>query len=101
VVTKHKTFPIVGTRTYGYTAEVNPSTEVWFDLIPDAAGIASDETTVPFVPVDPDGVMSVVVDVLETNTEFGIPTEISLLAMRARGKPASRCLCPGSFQPAK
>ena len=69
VVTKNKSFPVVGERTYGYTAEVSPNTEVWFDLIPDAAGKASDGTTVPFVPVDPDGVMSVVVHVLPTNTD--------------------------------
>lgn len=78
VVTRNKEFPVLGQKTYGYTAKVSPNTEVWFDLIPDAAGVASDETTVPFVPVDPDGVMSVVVHVLETNTEFGIPTENQL-----------------------
>jgi Cu/Zn superoxide dismutase len=72
VTDKNKTFP-VGEKTYGYTAEVSPTTEVWFDLITDAEGKASDETTVPFVPVDPDGVMSVVVHRLETNTAFGIP----------------------------
>jgi superoxide dismutase, Cu-Zn family len=69
VVTKNKKFPVLGERTYGYTAEVSPNTEVWFDLIPDAAGVASDETTVPFVPEDPDGVMSVVVHVSPTNTD--------------------------------
>jgi Cu/Zn superoxide dismutase len=68
VVTKNKSFPVQGERTYGYTAEVSPNTEIWFDLTPDAAGKASDETTVPFVPVDPDGVMSVVVHMLPTNT---------------------------------
>jgi superoxide dismutase, Cu-Zn family len=73
VVTKDKAFP-TGEKIYGYTAEVSPNTEVWFDLRPDAEGKASDETTVPFVPVDPDGVMSVVVHVRETNTEFGNPT---------------------------
>jgi Cu/Zn superoxide dismutase len=74
VVTKSKSLP-TGEKTYGYTAEVSPNTEVWFDLELTAEGTtASDETTVPFVPVDPDGVMSVVVHVRETNTEFGIPT---------------------------
>ena len=72
VVTKNKSFP-TGEKTYGYTAEVSPNTEVWFDLIPDLEGKASDETTVPFVPVDADGVMSVVVHVRETNTEYGVP----------------------------
>jgi Cu/Zn superoxide dismutase len=74
VVTNNKRFPVPGeVKTYGYTAEVNTETEVWFDLRPDGEGNASDETKVQFVPVDPDGVMSVVVHVLETNTEFGIP----------------------------
>jgi hypothetical protein len=34
-------------------------------------GEAYDETTVPFVPVDPDGVMSVVVHVQATNPTTG------------------------------
>jgi Cu/Zn superoxide dismutase len=72
VVTKNKSLP-TGEKTYGYTAEVSPNTEVWFDLIPDAEGTATDETTVPFVPVDPDGIMSVVVHVRETNTAYGVP----------------------------
>jgi hypothetical protein len=72
VVTKNKSFP-TGEKTYGYTAEVSPNTEVWFDLVPDAEGTATDETTVPFVPVDPDGIMSVVVHVRETNTAYGVP----------------------------
>ena len=69
VVTKNKEFPVLGQKTYGYTAEVSPNTEVWFDLVPDSAGVASDQTTVPFVPEDPDGVMSVVVHVSPTNTD--------------------------------
>jgi Cu/Zn superoxide dismutase len=73
VVTMNKSFP-TGEKTYGYTAEVSsPDTEVWFDLIPDADGNASDETTVPFVPVDPDGLMSVVVHVGGTNSAYGVP----------------------------
>jgi Cu-Zn family superoxide dismutase len=54
-------------------AEVSPKTEVWFDLVPDAEGIASDKAKVDFVPVDPDGIMSVVVHVLPTNTELNHP----------------------------
>jgi Cu/Zn superoxide dismutase len=69
VVTRNKVFPALGQKTTGRTAEVSSNTEVWFDLIPDAAGVASDETTVPFVPRDPDGVMSVVVHVSPTNTD--------------------------------
>jgi Cu/Zn superoxide dismutase len=50
-------------------ATVSPKTEVWFDLVPDAEGIAFDRTKVPFVPVDPDGIMSVVVHVGPTITD--------------------------------
>jgi Cu/Zn superoxide dismutase len=50
---------------------IGPDTEVWFGLVPDEEGIASDETTVPFVPTDADGVMSVVVHVLPTNPNDG------------------------------
>jgi Cu/Zn superoxide dismutase len=71
VVTRNKVFPALGQKITGRTAEVSPNTEVWFDLIPDAGGNASDETTVPFVPVDPDGVMSVVVHELATNPTTG------------------------------
>jgi hypothetical protein len=35
-------------------AEVSRRTEVWFDLVPNADGVASDSTTVKFVPVDPE-----------------------------------------------
>jgi hypothetical protein len=42
-------------------AVVSPETEAWFELVPDEEGMAYDKTTVPFVPVDPNGVMSVVV----------------------------------------
>ena len=56
------------------SVRISTETEVWFDLVPDTGGMAFDEVTVPFVPID-DGVMSVVVHVLETNTEFGIPNE--------------------------
>ncbi len=94
VVTKHKSFPVAGERTYGYTAEVSPKTEVWFDLIPDGEGKASDETTVPFVPVDPDGVMSVVVHVLRP--QIRIPSS-ELLAEQVRGKRASLLSVSGLF----
>jgi Cu/Zn superoxide dismutase len=73
VVTKNKSLP-TGEKTYGYTAEVSPSTEVWFDLkLTAVSTTASAVTTVPFVPVDPDGVMSVVVHIRETNTAYGDP----------------------------
>jgi Cu/Zn superoxide dismutase len=52
-------------------AMVNTDTEVWFDLAPNEEGMAYDETTVPFVPVDVDRdhVMAVVVHVNPTNTD--------------------------------
>jgi Cu/Zn superoxide dismutase len=72
VVVGGKEFPVPGERIHPQrTAEVSPDTEVWFDLVPNEAGEAYDETTVPFVPVDPDGVMSVVVHVAATNPETG------------------------------
>jgi hypothetical protein len=61
VVVGGKTFPVAGVEAGPDTAEVSPNTEVWFDLVPDQDGVASDETSVSFRPVDPDGVMSVVV----------------------------------------
>jgi hypothetical protein len=64
-------FPVPGKKPGPHTAEVSPNTEVWFDVIPDDGGVAYDVTTVPFVPVDPDGVMSVVVHVSFTNPETG------------------------------
>jgi hypothetical protein len=72
VVANNKRFPVPGElKTYGYTAEVSSSTEVWFDLMVEE-GNASDETTVPFVPVDPDGVMSVVVHEKATDPTTGL-----------------------------
>jgi Cu/Zn superoxide dismutase len=52
-------------------AVVSDQTEVWFRLMPDSEGMAYDETTVPFVPVDPDGDMAIVVHLLATNTTNG------------------------------
>jgi Cu/Zn superoxide dismutase len=52
-------------------AGIGPETEVWFDLVPDEDGMAYDATMVRFVPVDPDGVMSVVVHQLPTNPTTG------------------------------
>jgi Cu/Zn superoxide dismutase len=48
-------------------AEISPATEVWFNLLANAHGEATDSTTVSFLPVDPDGVMSIVVHVAPTN----------------------------------
>jgi hypothetical protein len=38
-----------------------PENEVWFDLVPNDHGTATDSTTAQFVPVDNDGVMSIVI----------------------------------------
>jgi hypothetical protein len=78
VVVGGKEFPVAGEPIHPKkTAEVSPNTEVWFDLMVvndvdlPGEGEAYDETTVPFVPVDPDGVMSVVVHVQATNPTTG------------------------------
>jgi Cu/Zn superoxide dismutase len=60
----------------GNTPPVLPltETEVWFDIVPDADGMAQDQTTVEFVPIDSDrvpGVMSVVIHEQPTNTTTG------------------------------
>jgi superoxide dismutase, Cu-Zn family len=51
--------------------EISPKTEVWFDLISEADGTVTYQAVVPFLPVDPDGVMSVVVHALPTNPDTG------------------------------
>jgi Cu/Zn superoxide dismutase len=53
------------------TVRISSETEVWFDLIPDAEGMAYDQTTVPFVPIDSNSEMSVVVHVDPTDTATG------------------------------
>jgi hypothetical protein len=63
VVAHGKSFPGTAGVDPANFAEVSPDTEVWFDLVPDAEGIASDRARVSFVPVDSDGKMSVVVHV--------------------------------------
>ncbi len=71
VVTEGKVFPTTEVPTGPNVAEISPDTEVWFNLVPDEEGIASDETTVPFVPRDPDGVMAVVIHVMPTDPKTG------------------------------
>jgi hypothetical protein len=67
----HQMVP-AGTLTNYAEAEKNPSTEVWFDLVPsEEDGAASFETTVPFVPKDVDGVMSIVVHIAPTQPVTG------------------------------
>ena len=64
-------------------AKVSPKTEVWFDLLPDAEGIAFDRAKVSFVPVDSDGIMSVVVHVGPTITDPNVGTVGSAGARQA------------------
>jgi hypothetical protein len=52
-------------------AAITDDTEVWFEFVPDEEGMAYDKTTVPFVPVDSDGDMAVVVHVDPTNPVTG------------------------------
>jgi superoxide dismutase, Cu-Zn family len=61
-----------GTLTNYADAEKSPTTEVWFDLVPSAEdGAASFTATVPFVPKDLDGVMSIVVHIEPTRPVTG------------------------------
>jgi superoxide dismutase, Cu-Zn family len=61
-----------GTLTNYAEAVKSPSTEVWFDLVPSKEdGAASFKTTVPFVPKDLDGAMSIVVHVEPTQPITG------------------------------
>jgi Cu/Zn superoxide dismutase len=69
---------------YNAGGGISPLTEVWFNVESNANGEATFDASAPFVPVDSvatdlitqtPGVMSVVVHVLPTNTEFGNPTE--------------------------
>jgi Cu/Zn superoxide dismutase len=55
---------------------VNPQTEVWFDLVPNDHGEATDDTKVNFVPLDSNvafipGEMSIVIHVSPTNPLTG------------------------------
>src|SRR5829696_9357148 len=59
-----------------HKVEISPQTEVWFDLAPevepgDDSGRAYDVTTVPFVPVDSDGIMSIVIHIKPTDPTTG------------------------------
>ena len=61
-----------GTLTVYADAKKNPNTEVWFDLVPsEEDGAASFTATVPFVPKDVDGVMSIVVHIEPTQPISG------------------------------
>jgi Cu/Zn superoxide dismutase len=79
VVNEGKVAPTAAVPDPDNPAEVSPKTEVWFEFVANADGMAYDQTTVDFIPDDSDpdpspGVMSVVVHVLPTQTVFGDPT---------------------------
>jgi superoxide dismutase, Cu-Zn family len=63
-------FP-AGTLTDYSKAVKSAETEVWFDLVPDDNGITADSTLVPFIPVDLDGTMSIVIHAEQTNPDTG------------------------------
>lgn len=89
VIVRHKTLPVSGQEPGSDTAEVSPKTEVWFDLVPDQDGLAVDQTTVPFEPIDPDGVMSVVVHELPTDKDGSTATGIGSAGPRQACFPLS------------
>jgi hypothetical protein len=72
VIVGGKAFPKPGELPSETIAEVSPETEVWFSFVPSAHGKATDDATVPFVPVDPDGKMSIVVHLLATDPATGL-----------------------------
>ena len=45
----------------------NPQNEVWFDVVPNDTGVATDNTFVSFRPVDEDGKMSIVIHAKPTD----------------------------------
>jgi Cu/Zn superoxide dismutase len=72
VVVGGKAFPKPGEQPSETIAEVSPETEVWFSFVPNAHGTATADATVPFVPVDPDDKMSIVVHLLATDPATGL-----------------------------
>ena len=74
-----KAFPTRGQLPSETVAEVSPTTEAWFTFRPNAHGDATADTFVPFVPVDADKKMSIVIHLLPTNTELDYPTNPGLI----------------------
>jgi Cu-Zn family superoxide dismutase len=73
VVVGGKAFPKPGEVPSETIAKVSyPETEVWFSFVPNAHGDATADATVPFVPVDPDSKMSIVVHLLATDPATGL-----------------------------
>ncbi len=84
VVLDGKAFPDAG-ATQSDVAEVSPRPRFGSTWSPMKTAMAYDQTTVPFVPVDPDSDMSIVIHVTPTNTD-------DRWSWRSRcGKRASRC----------
>jgi Cu/Zn superoxide dismutase len=78
VVNEGKVAPTSAVPYPDNAAEVSTNTEVWFDFVANAEGMAYDQTTVLFKPDDSDpaklaGVMSVVVHMRSTNTDYDYP----------------------------
>jgi hypothetical protein len=48
-----------------------PTNEVWFDVVPSDNGVATDDAFVAFVPVDDDGLMSIVIHQKATDPQTG------------------------------
>lgn len=57
---------------YNAGGGISDETEVWFELVPNDFGTATDSTTVPFIPIDDDGVMSIVIHQEPTNKKTGV-----------------------------
>ena len=71
-----KTLPTAQVPLPPNPAEISRNTEVWFDLVPNDHGEATDDTKVEFVPLDSDrdfisGEMSIVIHVSPTNPATG------------------------------
>jgi Cu/Zn superoxide dismutase len=69
-----KTLPTAQVPLPPNPAEISRNTEVWFDLVPNDHGEATDDTKVNFVPLDLElipGQMSIVIHVSPTNPATG------------------------------
>jgi Cu/Zn superoxide dismutase len=58
-----------------------PENEVWFDLVPNDDGIATDSTTVPFIPTDNDGVMSIVIHAAPAATPGALSPKLACFTL--------------------
>jgi|SRR5215213_10938602 len=67
----HYNTDVVATGVPYLDAVKTPTTEVWLDLVVDEYGVAVDQTLVPFVPVDTNGKMSIVLH-QDANNSVGV-----------------------------